>query len=138
MQLGEGAHGVVYLAKMQDTYVAVKVRQLTLCSALYLQTDETAGWAPWLLVATTHPATYCQPQVFAVQPGLDSHTFWHEISLLSRCVHPMIVPVYGVAVHVRMCLVLRSCVHALLRQPPGILLGCRLPVPAVPATCNSC
>lgn len=26
VQLGEGAHGVVYLAKMKDTYVAVKVR----------------------------------------------------------------------------------------------------------------
>lgn len=26
VQLGEGAHGVVYLAKMQELYVAVKVR----------------------------------------------------------------------------------------------------------------
>ena len=40
-------------------------------------------------------------QVFAVQHGMDSQAFWQEISLLARCVHPRIVPVYGVAMHVR-------------------------------------
>lgn len=41
MQLGEGAHGVVYLAKLSDMYVAVKVRpaeeesmQETLCTSV--------------------------------------------------------------------------------------------------------
>jgi hypothetical protein len=65
VQLGEGAHGVVYLAKMQETYVAVKV--------------------------------------FAQQPGMDSQAFWQEVALLRRCVHPRIVPVYGVAVQVSTC-----------------------------------
>jgi len=50
-----------------------------------------------------HPANLPPLQVFAVQPGIDSHAFWHEISLLSRCVHPRIVPILGVAVHVRVC-----------------------------------
>ncbi|PRW45691.1 serine threonine- kinase receptor R831 [Chlorella sorokiniana] len=67
VQLGEGAHGVVYLAKMQETYVAVKV--------------------------------------FAQQPGMDSQAFWQEVALLRRCVHPRIVPVYGVAVQGGMLMV---------------------------------
>ena len=36
MQLGEGAHGVVYLAKMQELYVAVKVLLLLLPLPLLL------------------------------------------------------------------------------------------------------
>lgn len=31
VQLGEGAHGVVYLALMQEAYVAVKVRHRAWC-----------------------------------------------------------------------------------------------------------
>jgi len=41
------------------------------------------------------------PQVFGVQQGVQSEAFWREVALLQRCVHPRIVPVYGVAVQVR-------------------------------------
>ena len=34
VQLGEGAHGVVYLAKLTDMYVAVKVRSARLLRSL--------------------------------------------------------------------------------------------------------
>lgn len=47
-------------------------------------------------------ALQCPPptpaQVFELQPGMHSQAFWHEISLLARCQHPQIVPVYGVAI----------------------------------------
>lgn len=55
--------------------------------------------------------------MFAVQPGVHSHGFWREISLLARCEHPRIVPVYGVAVHVRF-----ACPAVCL--PYASMLGC--------------
>ncbi len=80
MQLGEGAHGVVYLAKMQDTYVAVKVRQLSLCSARYLQT-EPAGSAEEFAtfqcglgtLATCCNHASCQPTATAGVCGAAGH-----------------------------------------------------------------
>ena len=44
VQLGEGAHGVVYLAKMHDTYVAVKVRPA--CQACSYMFDSTFRCRP--------------------------------------------------------------------------------------------
>ena len=57
---------------------------------------------PWLLEPSGDLALQRPPptpaQVFELQPGMHSQAFWHEISLLARCQHPRIVPVYGVAI----------------------------------------
>ena len=105
---------MVYLAKLSDMYVAVKVRSARSARPQpfwHLDSERpvcTHCWtcrcfpACWMCPAPPHsPRTAAQ--VFAVQPGMDSQGFWREISLLARCEHPRIVPVYGVAVHVRAC-----------------------------------
>lgn len=39
-------------------------------------------------------------QVFELQPVLDPHTAWREVSLLRQCAHARIVPLFGVALRV--------------------------------------
>jgi len=73
-----------------------------------------------LLTGTyAHPSVRppaARPQVFELHPGMHSQAFWHEISLLARCMHPRIVPVYGVAIQARrwVCqrLPLDACTHS--------------------------
>lgn len=110
MQLGEGAHGVVYLAKLampgDGLYVAVKVGGCGLaglagCDAAAMRSfaarfaaprDSPCGPAPLLLLFRT--------QVLHLGSDLRSSRFWREVQLLRHCAHPRMVPVYGVALQV--------------------------------------
>ena len=70
-------------------------------------------------------------QVFQLHPGMQSRAFWHEISLLARCMHPRVVPVYGVAIQARSWageqIWLRPCRwHLFNGCPPPSTLGSRL------------
>ena len=40
------------------------------------------------------------PQVFELEPGVDSGAVWQEVCLLRRCTHERIVPLLGVAIKV--------------------------------------
>ena len=51
----------------------------------------------------TAAATSWLPQVFELNPGMDSGGVWQEVSLLRRCSHKRIVPLLGVAIKVRCC-----------------------------------
>ena len=53
------------------------------------------------LLTSTCASPPTAAQVLEAQLGVGSQVFWHEIGLLARCIHPRIVPVLGVAVHVR-------------------------------------
>lgn len=43
-------------------------------------------------------------KVFELEPGLDSGAVWREVSMLRHCIHPRVVPLFGVTVQARACL----------------------------------
>lgn len=49
------------------------------------------------------PALCNARQVFELCPEADPSAVWREVSLLKCCLHPRIVPLYGVAKQVRDC-----------------------------------
>ena len=85
--LGVGGHGVVYMASLLGVQVAVKVRILrvgVICGANFF-----------------HHVSYFSPlQVLEVAPGANSAVFWQEVSIMQRCLHERITPIYGVALTV--------------------------------------
>ena len=95
MELGQGAHGMVFLGCLSGMDVAIKVLFARSCSSHISSNPESVlinVWAPLKSVCM---------QAVELQPGVASGAFWREATIQQRCIHARIVPLYGVAIRVR-------------------------------------
>ena len=94
VELGEGGHAVVYLARLQGVEVAVKVGT----GAAWLAW--LPSWLGWQNISARPTYSSHLLKVTELLSGVESQSIWRETALLRRCIHERIVPLYGVALKV--------------------------------------
>ena len=52
-------------------------------------------------ISIMRPTLSCSCQLLELAPGVDSSSLWREVALHRECLHPHIVPLFGVALKVR-------------------------------------